>query len=247
MEFLDELIDDKLSNKWIEQGTMEWDRVRIGRFTASEMHRLMEPAKREMTEAELKARPKSGKGSSTKLVNDYSSLSEAALTYINEKVAEVLTGQNKSHGYAFPLVWGAEHEEEAAEAFGIKTGFTIEKVGFFTYTDHAGGSPDRFVNDDAILEIKCPYESVNQIKYLMLTDQYDVRRMHFDYWVQCQSNMLFTGRDLCHFVTWDPRMSDDKNKLTHIEIKADAQFHDLIREKITQATKEKLQLIQLLS
>lgn len=246
MEFLDELIDDKLGNKWIEQGTPEWDKVRIGRFTASEMSRLMEPAKREMTEAELKARPKSGKGSSAKLVYDYSSLSDAALTYINEKVAEVLTGQNKSQGYAFPLVWGAEHEEEAAEAFKIQTGYDVEKVGFFTYTDHAGGSPDRFVNENAIMEIKCPYESVNQIKYLMLTDQYDVRRMHFDYWVQCQANMLFTDRNLCHFCTWDPRMKNDKHKLTHIEIKADTEFHDLIRQKIVQATTEKLKLIQLL-
>lgn len=244
--FLDDLLDEKTATKWIEQGTPEWDQIRIGRFTASEIYRLMEPAKREMTEAELKARPKSGKGSSAKLVNDYSSLSDAALTYINEKVAEALTGQNKSQGYAFPLVWGAEHEEEAAEAFAIRTGFTVEKVGFFTYTDHAGGSPDRFVNENDILEIKCPYESVNQIKYLMLTDQYDVRREYFAYWVQCQANMLFTERSLCHFCTWDPRMKEEKHKLTHIEIKADAEFHDLIRQKIVQATKEKLQLIQLL-
>lgn len=247
MDFLDELIDEKLSNKWIEQGTMEWDQVRIGRFTASELHRLMEPAKREMTEAELKARPKSGKGSSVKYAYDYEKLSDTALTYVNEKVAEVLTGQAKSQGYAFPLVWGTEHEDEAAEHFATKTGFTIEKVGFFTYTNHAGGSPDRFVNDNAILEIKCPYESVNQVKYLMLTDQYDVRREYFPYWVQCQANMLFTERDLCYFCTWDPRMKDDKHKLTMIEIKADAEYHDLIRKQIERAVKEKLSLLELLT
>lgn len=247
MDFLDEIIDDKLANKWIEQGTPEWDLVRIGRFTSSEIHRLMEPSKREMTEAELKARPKTGKGSSAKLVYDYSSLSDAARTYINEKVAEVLTGQAKSQGYAFPLVWGNEHEDEAAIAFVARTGLEIEKVGFFTYTDHAGGSPDRFVGSDAILEIKCPYESVNQIKYLMLTDQFDVRREYFPYWVQCQANMLFTDRSVCHFCTFDPRMKEDKHKLTHIEIKADAQFHDLIRNKIVRATKEKLELLQLLT
>lgn len=246
MSFLDDLLDEKTANKWIEQGTPEWDQVRIGRFTSSEMYRLMEPAKREMTEAELKARPKSGKGSSAKLVYDYSALSDAARTYINEKVAEVLTGQPKSQGYAFPLVWGSEHEDEAAEAFVAKTGLKIEKVGFFTYTDHAGGSPDRFVESDAILEIKCPYESVNQIKYLMLTDQFDVKREYFAYWVQCQANMLFTDRNLCHFCTFDPRMKDDKHKLTHIEIKADPEFHDLIRQKIVQATKEKLHIISLL-
>lgn len=246
MNFLDELIDDKLANKWIEQGTPEWDQARLGRFTASEIHRLMEPSKREMTPDELKARPKSGKGSAAKLIYDYSALSDAALTYVNEKVAEILTGQSKQHGYAFPLVWGTEHEDEAADMFVLKTGLKIEKVGFFKYTDHAGGSPDRFVSDTDILEIKCPYESVNQIKYLMLTDHFDVRRDYFQYWVQCQANMLFTDRNLCHFVTFDPRMKEDKHKLTHIQIPADLEFHDLIRQQIVKATKEKLSLLNLL-
>lgn len=247
MNFLDEIIDDKLANKWIEQGTPEWDQVRLGRFTASEIYRLMEPAKREMTEAELKARPKSGKGSSAKLVYDYETLSDTALTYIKEKVAEVLTGQANQQGYAFPLVWGKTYEDDACAAFVAKTGFEIEKVGFFKYTDHAGGSPDRLVGSDAILEVKAPYNSANQIDYLMLTDQFDVHRNYFPYWAQCQANMLFTERNLCHFCTYDPRMSEDKHKLTHVEIKADSQFHDLIIKKIAQATKEKLQLIQLLS
>lgn len=246
MNFLDELIDDKLANKWIEQGTPEWDQARLGRFTASEIHRLMEPSKREMTPEELKARPKSGKGSTAKLIYDYSALSDAALTYVNEKVAEILTGQSKQQGYAFPLVWGTEHEDDAADMFVLKTGLKIEKVGFFKYTDHAGGSPDRFVGDTDILEIKCPYESVNQIKYLMLTDHFDVRRDYFQYWVQCQANMLFTDRNLCHFVTFDPRMKEDKHKLTHIEIPADLEFHDLIRQQIVKATKEKLSLLNLL-
>lgn len=246
MDFFDSITDDRTALSWIDQNSPEWDQVRIGRFTASEIHRLMEPAKREMTEAELKARPKSGKGSAAKLVYDYSKLSDAALTYVNEKVAEILTGQAKNQGYAFPLVWGTEHEEEAAEFFSNKTKLATEKVGFFKYTDHAGGSPDRLVEDNSILEIKCPYEPVNQINYLLLTDHFDVRRNHFDYWVQCQANMLFTDTKLCHFCTYDPRMIEDKHKLTHIEIPADVEFQDLIIKQITSATKEKLQLIQLL-
>lgn len=245
--FLDDLLDERTSDSWIDQDSAEWDQVRLGRFTASELHRLMEPAKREMTPEELKKRPPKGTpGASAKLISDHSKLSDAALTYINEKVAEVLTGQAKQQGYAFPLIWGLDHEDEAVEYFSKVTGLETERVGFFKYTDHAGGSPDRFVSDESILEVKCPHDSVNQVKYLMLTDQFDVRRMHFDYWVQCQANMLFTDRNLCHFCTFDPRMKDDKHKLTHIEIKADPEFHDLIRQKIVQATKEKLHIISLL-
>lgn len=227
MSFLDDLIDERTANKWVEQGTPEWDRVRVGRFTASEIWRLM-------------VEPK------TKEAKESGHLSETSLTYIQEKVAEVMTGQCKQQGYAFPMVWGSEKEPEAREKFAEKKGFAIEQVGFFAYTDHAGGSPDGFVNDDAILEIKCPYDSAKQLEYLMLTDQWDLKRCHRDYYWQCQANMLFTERELCHFVTYDPRMVEEKHQLTHLEVRADKADHELIRVKIAKSVEEKLKLIQLL-
>lgn len=247
MDFLDSLLDEKTASNWISQNSPEWDQVRLGRFTASEMHRLMSPSKRDMTPEELKARPKSGPGSSSKLISDYSKLSEAALTYVNEKVAEVLTGNQKTQGYAFPLVYGTDTEPLAVEYFEKQTGLICEPCGFFTYTEHAGGSPDRLVSNGHILEVKCPFDSVQQVKYLMLTDHFDVRRDHFDYWCQCQTNMMVTDTKVCHFVTYDPRMKSDKHKMQHIEIPADAEFQDLVRAQITMAVKEKLALIQLLS
>lgn len=246
MSFLDDLLDERTSAKWVEQGTEEWDLVRIGRFTSSEIYRLMEPAKRDMTPEELKARPKKGPGSSAKLIYDYSKLSDTAMTYVYEKVAEVLTGQPKSSGYAFPLVWGNDHEDEAAAFFAEKTGLQTEKVGFFKFTDHAGGSPDRFVGDDDILEIKCPYEPINQVKYLMMTDEWDIKRSYFPYWSQCQANLLFTDKKVCHFMTYDPRMKEDKHKMTHIKIHPDREFRTLLIDQIGRATKEKLALINLL-
>lgn len=246
--FLDDLLDERTANNWIAQNTEEWEKIRIGRFTASEIYRLMEPAKREMTPEELKKRPPKGTpGASAKLIYDYSKLSEAAMTYVFEKVTEVLTGQAKSSGYAFPVVWGIEHEEEAVEFFENKTGYECEKAGFFCYTTEAGGSPDRLIGDKEIVEAKCPYDSKNQVDYLMLTDQYDVRRNYFHIWAQCQANLLFTERDLCHLITFDPRMKSEKHKLQHIKIKTDIEFHNLIRQQITKAVEEKIKLLSLLS
>jgi hypothetical protein len=242
--FLDDLLDERTANTWIDQNSPEWDAIRLGRFTASELHRLMAPSKREMTDEELKARPK---GSKATLTTDYSKLSEAAMTYVTEKVAEVFTGHAKSQGYAFPLVWGQDNEPVAAEYFANKTGLEVSPCGFFTYTDHAGGSPDRLVGDEDILEIKCPFESVNQVKYLQMVDHYDLRNNYFPYWVQCQANLVFTGRRLCHFVTFDSRMISEKHKMAHIIIPADTEFQDLIRAQIALAVKEKLSLIQTLS
>lgn len=244
MNFLDSLLDERTASSWIEQGTVEWDMVRLGRFTASEMHRLLTPAKREMTDEELKSRPK---GSKAKLTTDYSTLSDGALTYVNEKVAEILTGQPKSSGYAFPIVWGKEHEAEAIEFFEQQTGLAVERCGFFTYTEYAGGSPDGLVGTDAIIEVKCPFESVNQVDYLMLTDHYDVKNNYFAYWVQMQSNMVFTNRNKGHFVTYDPRMKEVRHKMQHIEVPADSEIHDLIRTQIALAAKELLQTLQRLS
>lgn len=247
MSFIDDLLDEKTAHNWIDQNTDEWHRVRLGRFTSSEMARLMEPSKREMTDEELKSRPKSGKGSAVKFVADYAKLSDAGMTYVKEKVAEVMTGQARQQGYAFPLVYGKETEPLAAEYFSEKTGLELEECGFFCYTDHAGGSPDRLIGNDAILEIKSPADSVNMLGYLMLTDHYDVRRDYFPYWVQCQANMLFTDRKLCHFVAFDPRMIDDMHKMAHIELPADADFQNLIIAQIALAVREKLSLLQTLS
>ena len=41
------------SNVTVEQGSPEWHQLRLGKFTASEIHRLMADCKREMTEDEL--------------------------------------------------------------------------------------------------------------------------------------------------------------------------------------------------
>jgi hypothetical protein len=247
MSFLDSILDEKTANQWIDQNTEEWHKVRLGRFTASEMYRLMIPGKREMTQKELDARPKKGKGSSTTFVDDYGKLADASLTYINEKVAEIFTGQAKTTGYAFPLVWGAEHEAEAVEYFEKQTGLETIVCGFFTYTEHAGGSPDRLIGEKAILEVKCPSDSVNMIDYLMLTDQWDVRRNYFQYWCQCQCNMLFTERELCYFVAFDPRMIKPEHRIKIVELKADPEFHEQVRTQITSGVKEKLATIQRLT
>jgi hypothetical protein len=228
MSFLDDIIDEKKAFQWIEQGTPEWDNIRVGRFTASEIWKLT-------VEPKTNADKEAGK------------LSETALTYVSEKVAEVMTGQAKQQGYAFPLVWGTEQEPNAIEEFVKRTGYMHERVGFFPFTDHAGGSPDGFINDDAILEVKCPYDSATQLDYLMLTDQWDLKRLKREYYWQCQANMLFTDRTLCHFVTFDPRMKDEKHRMTHMLIKAIPEDQDLLVKKIGIAVKEKLELLKLLS
>lgn len=224
MSFLDEIIDEKTAFQWIEQGTLEWDRIRIGRFTASENWRLM-----------VNPKDKSRK------------LSVEAENYVMEKVAEVMTGQCKQQGYAFPLVYGKEQEPFARQHFMEKTGLEVETVGFFPYTDHAGGSPDGLVGSDGILEVKCPYDSRVMLDYLMLTDWHDLKRDFREHYWQIQNNILFTGRSVGHFVAFDNRMTSEKNKMAHIVVPAVEEDQNAIIERIGFAIEEKLKLLKLLS
>src|SRR5688572_26182164 len=96
-DFFDDLVEGNVL-KHVPQGTDEWDEVRRGRFTSSEMYKLLTPPK-------------------TKAAQEAGKLSETALTYINVKVAETITGQKKQDSYAFPLVYGKQTEPEAIEYF----------------------------------------------------------------------------------------------------------------------------------
>jgi hypothetical protein len=247
MSILDEFLDATYRTKYVDQGSEAWEQMRVGRFTSSEIYKLMECGKRPMTPDELAARPKKGKGSATTQVPDPSKMSERGLGYIREKVWETLTGKAKSSSYAYPIVYGKEMEPEAVEHFEKITGLITQTVGFQPWTDHAGGSPDRLIGEKEGLEIKCPW-SDEQIDYLMLTDHFDLKRCYPQIYWQCVSLLLFTGRDRWHLCTYDPRMREEKLKMTHLIIEAEkvAEDIDAIPKAIQGAVEEKLKLIKTL-
>jgi hypothetical protein len=245
--FFSDLLDKNTASKHIAQGSDEWDTVRLGRFTSSEIYKIMECGKRPMTPEELKARPKTGKGSKTTLVADPSQMSAAGLKYIRQKVWETLAGIPLPGPYAYPLVWGKEKEPEAVEAFEQKFKVETLSVGFQVFTDHAGGSPDRLIGENEGLEVKCP-SSDEQIDYLMMSDHHDLKRNYPQYYWQCVSLMLFTNRKTWHFCTFDPRMVEEKHQLTHLVIEWDKVEEDIdaVTKALEGAVGEKLKLLKLL-
>jgi exodeoxyribonuclease (lambda-induced) len=210
-----------------DQKGESWRDIRCGRFTSSEIHKLLSDPR-------------------SKADKDAGKWSDGADTYINSKVAEQLTGYVSESPRTAAIVWGEDHEPFARELYEIITGVKVVKSGFTVYGDHAGGSPDGFVGDDIFLEIKCPYNSSNHIDYLKMKKAIELKDLHFDYWVQCQSNMIFTKR-LCIFIAYDPRFPIQKQKLTFLEIGADAEVQDLIEVRIEKAIKTKLEIVSALS
>lgn len=226
IQLLDEYLDAGFKAKHTDQGSEEWGKLRIGRFTSSQIYRIMECGKRPMTPVELAARPKKGKGSATTQVPDPKQMSKGGMTYIRQKVWEILTGKSQTTPYAYAIAYGKEMEPEAVKYFEEKTGLETYAVGFQVYTDYSGGSPDRLIGEDEGLEVKCP-SSDEQIDYLMLTDHWDLKRDYAQIYWQCVSLLLFTGRKRWHLATFDPRMKEEKHKMTHIIIEAEKVFEDM--------------------
>lgn len=196
-----------------------WQQARMNRFTASVIHKLM--------------------GNS----RNGGLLSQTATTFVYEKAAEILTGISKPI-YGDALDWGKDHEAEAFQMFS-KTNFEQwtyyggETYVFIPYGDYSGYSPDG-LSEEAILEIKCPYNSANHLKNFSIYDADSLKSEHPDYYYQMQLGMIAAKLEKGFFVSYDPRMPEGKQM--HI---AEIERHDLqyeIDEKL-EAAWELLQTI----
>src|SRR5699024_467093 len=78
----------------------------------------------------------------------------------------------------------------------------VTTVGFIKHPTiaNAGASPDGLVNDDDLLEIKCP----KTFTHLQFSKTRQPKR---EYIFQMQWQMICTGRQWCDFVSYDDRLS----------------------------------------
>ena len=117
----------------IQQRTDDWHELRRGKFTASEVYKLMG----------IKALGETGKG------------------YAFDKAVEQLFGETEENFVSFDMQRGIELEPLAFAKFQeLKEAefLNVVNCGFFG-NEIYGASPDGLVGTDAILEIKCPKPS----------------------------------------------------------------------------------------
>ena len=158
-----------------EQGTEEWEKSRLGKVTASRV-------------AEVIARTKAGWSTSRR-------------KYMIELLAERYTGMRADPYLSGPMLWGIETEPQARAAYEASADVKVEKSGF---VDHpvipmTGASPDGFVFEDGLVEIKCP-ETRTHIGTLI------DKAVPEQYVAQMQWQLACTERKWCDFVSFDPRM-----------------------------------------
>jgi putative phage-type endonuclease len=121
----------------IEQGTHEWQALRIGKLTASRV-------------ADMLATVKTGESMSRKNLRA-------------DLIAERLTG-NKNDSYTNSAMnWGVETEPQARAAYEVFSYNFVDQVAFVDHPTipNFGCSPDGLIGDDGLIEIKCPNTSTH--------------------------------------------------------------------------------------
>ena len=161
----------------MEQRSLEWFAARLGKVTASRV-------------ADIIAKTKSG-------------YSTSRANYMAELVCERLTGLQGDSYQNAAMVWGINTEPFARQAYESRLADLVEEVGFIPHPtiENAGASPDGFVGEDGLVEIKCP-NTATHIDTL-LSDAAPSK-----YVTQMQWQMSCTGRKWCDFVSYDPRMPE---------------------------------------
>lgn len=93
--------------------------------------------------------------------------------------------------------YGTRMEPEAVQAYQYKTGNAVEDAPFVPFEDWLGASPDGYIGEDGLLEVKCPFGLRNSEvpEFKPLADQ-----QH--YYAQIQIQLYCTGRDWCDFFQW---------------------------------------------
>ena len=195
----------------MEQGSEEWLRERSKRFTSSRFKdldgegRAFVPKKGVeykdyLYRKEIKIVAKKEKEYLVPL------FSSTGFTYIREVVSGRM-GSMKPNMESKAMRYGHDTEPLARNEYENKTGILVEEYGLITHPDYdfCGGSPDGCILNElneieGIIEIKCPHNPSNHIRYA--TDLDYVITEHYD---QCMGNIWVNNASYCDFISYDPR------------------------------------------
>jgi putative phage-type endonuclease len=124
-------------------------------------------------------------------------------TYTMKLLAERMTGVWDEAYHNKFMDDGIEREPFARQQYEITTGDKVQQVGFVKSDEETGVSPDGFVGDDGMIEIKCPLASTH-CKYII------DNRLPAVYRPQVQGQLWICGRQWVDFVSYNPYMRAQK-------------------------------------
>tara|TARA_B110000908_G_scaffold172331_1_gene239112 strand:- start:5340 stop:5957 length:618 start_codon:yes stop_codon:yes gene_type:complete len=196
----------------IEQGSDEWFAMRLGKITASRI-------------SDVIAKGRSGEAVSRA---DYK-LDLALERHSGIKTESIST---------YHMQRGTELEPQARIAYEVKTGTFVDQLDFVPHPkiEMAGASPDGLVNDDGLIEIKCPMRK-NHVRYLL------AGKPPAAYLPQMAWQLACTGREWCDFVSWHPDMPD-KTRLFVVRYYRDEEYIAEIEAAVIKLDNEVVEIVK---
>jgi hypothetical protein len=188
------------------QRTEEWFKEREGKFTASQINRLLGKEGLKRTESSIS-------------------------NYAFEKAIEMIYGVQEQDLVSFDMQRGIDLEPLAFKKFKeIKEleFIDVEETGFHSYCENSGASPDGLVSDNGILEIKCPKRD----KFFKIVAN-GIDEIDPVYISQMQKQMLSAKREKAYFFNF---FIDEGVEYWHtLIIQRDDVMIELIKERIAKA------------
>jgi hypothetical protein len=107
---------------------------------------------------------------------------------------------------------GKNYETKALKAFEMKYDITTKKCGLFVCLEkpYLGASPDAVIDDESIVEVKCPFSGRNEMikpgphfKFLKYDSNGKVSlKPSCNYFDQIQGQLYISNRTVCYFVVY---------------------------------------------
>lgn len=107
------------------------------------------------------------------------------------------------------------HESDALHQYAQQVNCEISQCGLFIDpTGMLGASPDGIINENELIEVKCPYSAkstslmdlamTKKDFFLKIAGDHLVLDKNHEYYDQVQGGLHLANAELCHFVVWTP-------------------------------------------
>lgn len=171
----------------MEQRTNEWYLTRAGKVTASSVYKVLSK----------------GKGGAD---------SKTRLSYMLELLGDRLEGCPVNGYQSEAMARGTELEPDARDEYSFETGNIVNETGFVPHKSikNFGASPDGLINNDGLVEIKCPNRATH-------IDTLVNGTIDKKYILQMQTQMACAGRKWCDFVSYYPALGENSLFIKRIE------------------------------
>lgn len=178
-----------------EQGSDEWKKTRCGIPTSSNFDKIVDTAGKQ---------------------------SKQRKKYLYQLAGERITGKSEDTYQNNAMLRGIETETEARKFYELINNVTVEQIGLCVTEGNAiyAASPDGLVNEDGLIEIKCPLISTH-VSYLLDNS------LPTEYFLQTQGQLLVTGRKYVDFVSYYPGL-----KPLIIRIEPDKKFLKVLQNEL---------------